>query len=431
MWRGLTNSDVLETVSSVYNDFPDDEPSAPKPAAGEASDELPVTPSADPELWAAIMASLDQQDKQQRRHLSRHLSDVAPEVADRLRANRQEAVRCSQEGVTFFSWGGAEEGSSEGSPGRGQGGVQESPASHPATDCGLVLPSFKDYPPAVREAVMSQLCNEYLQGEAEGEGIINAVPGCTPQLVLTTLGDGNCLSHSCSLGVWGIHDRDGRLRSAIQATMAHPLAGQHIRARFERQLAASGIPQEDWGVEWEREQAAFGSSGTYLSDVHAYTLANVLRRPLLIYGNEQAAAAALAGIYLPSLWPTPQAHCSRQPLAVLFGWSHFSLLATVQGEGPASPPLLPLCTRDGPLQLRFLSAPEAQQAEGGGTRQLALLRRYMDAEKLVLHGRLGVRLSEAPRPHVLVSLLGSLYLRQAAEQQQGEEQGMVEAAAQA
>lgn len=46
------------------------------------------------------------------------------------------------------------------------------------------------------------------------EGVINGVPGCTPQLVLTTMGDGNCLSHSCSLGVWGIHDRDGRLRWA-------------------------------------------------------------------------------------------------------------------------------------------------------------------------------------------------------------------------
>jgi hypothetical protein len=38
------------------------------------------------------------------------------------------------------------------------------------------------------------------------------VPGCTPQLALATQGDGNCLSHACSLGVWGIHDRDSRLR---------------------------------------------------------------------------------------------------------------------------------------------------------------------------------------------------------------------------
>lgn len=44
------------------------------------------------------------------------------------------------------------------------------------------------------------------------EGIVNAVPGCTPLLVLSTLGDGNCLSHAGSLGQFGVHDRDGRLR---------------------------------------------------------------------------------------------------------------------------------------------------------------------------------------------------------------------------
>ena len=79
---------------------------------------------------------------------------------------------------------------------------------------------------------------------------------------------------------------------------------------------------------------------------------------------------------------------------VLFGWSHFSLLATVQGEGPASPPLLPLSTRDAPLQLRFLT--EAEEREQGGAQQLlGLLQRYMDAEAL-FNGSLGVRLSGRP-----------------------------------
>ena len=50
------------------------------------------------------------------------------------------------------------------------------------------------------------------------------------------------------------------------------------------------------------------------ADVHCFTLANVLRRPLLLYGDGQAAAAGLSGVYLPSLWPEPQAQCSRQPL---------------------------------------------------------------------------------------------------------------------
>lgn len=38
-----------------------------------------------------------------------------------------------------------------------------------------------------------------------------------------------------------------------------------------------------------------------------------------------------------------------------FHCTRCSLLLTVEGEGPASPPLLPLATRAGPLQLRFLS----------------------------------------------------------------------------
>ena len=105
---------------------------------------LPQTPSSDPELWAAIMASIEEQSKQKRCQLSRHLSEAAPEVAGRLRQRRGEQLRCLQHGVTFFE-GEAEAGG----------------------DSGLVLPSVAGYPPAVRAAVLRQLCSEQLLGEAE------------------------------------------------------------------------------------------------------------------------------------------------------------------------------------------------------------------------------------------------------------------------
>ena len=57
--------------------------------------------------------------------------------------------------------------------------------------------------------------------------------------------------------------------------------------------------------------------------MHVYTLASVLRRPIVVYADPQAAAAGLAGVYLPSLWPEPRRHCARQPLPLLFGYSHF------------------------------------------------------------------------------------------------------------
>lgn len=156
------------------------------------------TPSADPELWQAIVASLDEQDKRQQRQISRHLSDVSPEVAGRLRQHRQDQLRCSPEGVTFFdSFGGKSGGTSDlpcassgagsrqtdGEGGGGGGGSSsrtedtgsasrvgrgaDSLGPSAGSDCGLVLPSFASYPPAVRDMVLSQLCNEYLQHEAE------------------------------------------------------------------------------------------------------------------------------------------------------------------------------------------------------------------------------------------------------------------------
>jgi hypothetical protein len=65
---------------------------------------------------------------------------------------------------------------------------------------------------------------------------------------------------------------------------------------------------------------------------------------------------------------------------------------------------------------------QAHASSGGGAAPdppLRLLRRYLDAERL-FNGTLGVRLSEAPRPHVLVDLLGSTFLRQAAQAQADE-----------
>jgi hypothetical protein len=207
----LSNEAALETISSVVSELQLDDGKKQQEVPAPLAAGIGTTPSADPEMWQAIMASLEEQSKQRGRQLSRHLSDAAPDVAGRLRQQRSESVRCSPEGVTFFQAADPAEG----------GG-----------DCGLVLPSFGSYPLSVRAAVVGQLCNTYLQNEAEqvcgeidGEarreangglavpslitafagcphcigsathhhvatphamqkGVICAVPGCTPQVAL-------------------------------------------------------------------------------------------------------------------------------------------------------------------------------------------------------------------------------------------------------
>lgn len=103
------------------------------------------------------MNSLEVQSAQQERQLARHLSDASPELAGRLRQQLCEERRVSAEGVTYFA---CTDGSGSGS----RGSSSEEPGS---AGGGLVLPSFAGHPPAVRAAVLGQLCNEYLQKQAE------------------------------------------------------------------------------------------------------------------------------------------------------------------------------------------------------------------------------------------------------------------------
>ena len=250
----------------------------------------------------------------------------------------------------------------------------------------------------------------------------NALPGYAPFVVLRTTPDGNCLAHACrcvfrkhspllstfltpsssavsrSLGVWGVPDSDALLRQAIAATMASPGAGASVRARFAHALTKMGIPAEEVCREWDAEQRVFqgplrGGRGPptlsrgFLSDVHCFVLANVLGRPLIVYGNSVALAAGLAGVYLPLLrgvapGALPSVGC---PTSLLFHRSHFSVLATLSGAAggaappqppappaappPSPPPLLrlPLAVRgaDGAalLPLRFLLPEEEGSAQ--------------------------------------------------------------------
>ena len=103
------------------------------------------------------MASIEEQSKQKRCQLSRHLSEAAPEVAGRLRQRRCEQLRCSQQGVAYFE-GEADAGG----------------------DSGLVLPSSAGYPRAVRSAVLRQLCSEQLLSEAEQVRLAAWLPACLP-----------------------------------------------------------------------------------------------------------------------------------------------------------------------------------------------------------------------------------------------------------
>ena len=81
---------------------------------------------------------------------------------------------------------------------------------------------------------------------------------CQRLLPLATVGDGNCLLHAASLGMWGFHDRLLTLRKALYGTLTSHLAKGAIKRRWrlqqwEKNINAGGLlySEDEWEKEWQ------------------------------------------------------------------------------------------------------------------------------------------------------------------------------------
>jgi len=59
---------------------------------------------------------------------------------------------------------------------------------------------------------------------------------CRKLFPLSTVGDGNCLLHAVSLGMWGFHDRMLILRKALYQMLLNPLAKKALKRRWKYNL---------------------------------------------------------------------------------------------------------------------------------------------------------------------------------------------------
>lgn len=79
---------------------------------------------------------------------------------------------------------------------------------------------------------------------------------CHRLVPLATVGDGNCLLHAASLGMWGFHDRLLTLRKALCSALISDSASSVIKRRwklqqYQRNMEAGGLVYTD--DEWEKE----------------------------------------------------------------------------------------------------------------------------------------------------------------------------------
>ncbi|CAK9819657.1 OTU domain-containing protein 7B [Anthophora plagiata] len=285
------------------------------------------------------------------------------------------------------------------------------------------LPDLTVYPDSFRQFLEKDLIEGGCLTSLEAAGRLNWWCGCkngSNRVLwpLATSGDGNCLLHAASLGMWGFHDRLLTLREALHNTLAK---GEYRHALFRswkwRQMGlneAAGLSytEAEWLTEWQtivdmaspifRNQTA--TSYQSLEEVHVLALAHALKRPIIVIAEtmlKDAEGVALApipfgGVYLPL--EVPPSRCHRTPLLLAYHSAHFSPLVTVDGssdfdgcnEGVSIPLVDPDTGQLLPVLFAVDPGPDWDWEEGSrdlltcqqDTMEI-LLRQYLDSKQLL------------------------------------------------
>ncbi|XP_058150805.1 OTU domain-containing protein 7A [Dasypus novemcinctus] len=252
--------------------------------------------------------------------------------------------------------------------------------SHVASECSneqfplempiytFQLPDLSVYSEDFRSFIERDLIEQATMVALEQAGRLNwwstVCTSCKRLLPLATTGDGNCLLHAASLGMWGFHDRDLVLRKALYSMMRTGAEREALKRRWRwqqtQQNKESGLlyTEEEWEREWtELLKLASSEPRTHLSknggtgggvdnaedpvyesleEFHVFVLAHILRRPIVVVadtmlrdsGGEAFAPIPFGGVYLPLEVPPNRCHCS--PLVLAYDQAHFSALVSME-----------------------------------------------------------------------------------------------------
>ena len=213
---------------------------------------------------------------------------------------------------------------------------------------------------------------------------------------MATSGDGNCLLHAVSLGMWGFHDRELLLRTLLcrLLTTTDEGAGIYRRWKFQiekRNKEAGGLQfsQEEWKTEWSEivsisscqdRNAPSENRGSVcrpnyesLEEVHVFALAHVIKRPIIVIADtvlrgvsgEDLAPIYFGGIYLPLEYHPDS--CYKSPMVLAYDSAHFSPLLSEEKKGGSkydrlsnrTDVIIPLVSPDGKLlPVQFMSDPK-------------------------------------------------------------------------
>lgn len=159
-------------------------------------------------------------------------------------------------------------------------------------------------------------------------------------MVLWNRSAGDCLLDSAMQATWGVFDRDNTLRRAL-ADSLHQCGhffyprwkeNEIIQAAMLHYTVSEAQLEEDWST----LLSLASQPGSSLEQLHIFTLAHILRRPIIVYGvkyvksfrGEDIGYARFEGVYLPLLWE--QSFCITSPIALGYTRGHFSALVPTE-----------------------------------------------------------------------------------------------------
>lgn len=286
-------------------------------------------------------------------------------------------------------------------------------------------PEVEDFPHVIRKRLFDELLDRDVQKELEEESpIINWSLELTNRLgsrlyALWNRSAGDCLLDSALQATWGVFDRDNTLRRALGDSLCEAASVLYPRWKEAETLQANlmhfSLDDAQWQEDWAMLLSLASQPGSALEQMHIFTLAHILRRPIIVYGvkyvksfrGEALGYARFEGIYLPLLWePT---FCWKSPIALGYTRGHFSALIAVEpesegvlGAGANTRPsddlqviFLPLMTADRQrLPVHFLTQEELGREE-------EIMKQWLDC--CVTEGGILVAQQKIPRRPLLVA----------------------------
>jgi OTU domain-containing protein 7 len=233
----------------------------------------------------------------------------------------------------------------------------------------FILPNLDKFNPDFRDFIQRDIIEISTLRRLEASGHLNWWCAQNPNQrlwPLVTTGDGNCLLHAASLGIWGVHDRQLNLRQLLHEALTISERKSAFYRRWRWHESKANLQSElifsesEWTKEWSdilslskitpRENGT-NSEQTYesLELIHVYALANVLKRPIIVVSDtvlknakgESLSPINFGGIYLPLEISPQQCHrfvfirfhkiaSFRSPLVLCYDSSHFSPLVTMR-----------------------------------------------------------------------------------------------------